>query len=101
MKEPCSDGDEFSALGDQSCRVQRASDQFGGADTVVQNGSIIEGAASAKFDGEGADLTIGRRNGSPFPIVQWDDLPDLEHHRCIRRASNGEEKHNALLCDFR
>jgi hypothetical protein len=41
-------------------------DQFGGADTFSRNRALIEGAASAKVDAEGAIPAEGMRDGLIF-----------------------------------
>jgi hypothetical protein len=55
-------------------------DQFSGANTFTRNRKMIEGAASAKYDSDGTDPSVGQRDGSPFLIVRSDDLPNLENH---------------------
>jgi hypothetical protein len=64
----------------QAIEESSVPDQFSGTNTFIRNRKLIEGSASAKYDSDGIDPAVGRREGSPFLIVRSDDLPNLEHH---------------------
>jgi hypothetical protein len=55
-------------------------DQFAGADVFTRNRKLIEGAASAKFDVEGALPVEGMQDGAPILILEARDIPTIERH---------------------
>jgi hypothetical protein len=55
-------------------------DQFAGGDVFTRNRKLIEGAASAKFDKDGARPVEGLQDGAPILILEAKDIPRIEQH---------------------
>jgi hypothetical protein len=55
-------------------------DQFAGGNVFTRNRKLIEGAASAKFDTDGARPVEGMQDGAPILVLEGKDIPNIEQH---------------------